>query len=116
MLMDSMKEKRGWLESEDEIEVDEARREFLARKGKILYGKFCGTDGRGICAESFAEYHLWLGEVVIVRDFLVFLHEQRELLQEAPGDNPELQIKLELTVDLIERIEAHLGEKERLPA
>ena len=36
----------------------------LAQKGRILYGKFCGTGGRGICAESFALHHIWRGEGV----------------------------------------------------
>ena len=30
------------------------RRAMLANKGRRLYGKYCGTRGRGICAESFA--------------------------------------------------------------
>jgi len=34
------------------------RRASLADKGRRLYGKFCGTGGRGICAESFAVYHI----------------------------------------------------------
>ena len=111
MLLNSMKQTRGWLESDDEIEVAPDRRAHLARKGQVLYGKFCGTDGRGICAESFAEYHLWLGEIVIVRDFLEYLDNQRLILSQLDLAEPDIRRRLEMTVDLIERVEAHLGEK-----
>ena len=36
----------------DELAPD--RRAALADTGRRLYGKFCGTGGRGIRAESFA--------------------------------------------------------------
>ena len=111
MLLDSMKETRGWLESDDEVEVAPDRRAHLARKGQVLYGKFCGTDGRGICAESFAEYHLWLGEIVVVQDFLEFLDHQRLILSQLDLAEPDIRRRLAMTLDLIERVEAHLGEK-----
>jgi len=57
------------------------RRELLARKGRILYGKFCGTGGRGICAESFALYQLRLGNVEVVHDLLKFLDNQLDALR-----------------------------------
>lgn len=58
----------------------------LAHKGRLLYAKFCGTDGRGICAESFALYHIWRGEAEIARDLLVFLDSEIASLRLAdPG-------------------------------
>jgi hypothetical protein len=45
----------------------------LARKGEILYGKSCGTGGRGTCAESFAVHQLRLGHIEVARDLLQFL-------------------------------------------
>ena len=45
----------------------------LARKGEILYGKSCGTGGRGTCTESFAVHQLRLGHVEVARDLLRFL-------------------------------------------
>ena len=64
-----------------EVNVSPERRAFLAQKGRLLYGKYCGTHGRGICSESFAEYHIWRGELVVVRDFLAFLKIQIESLR-----------------------------------
>lgn len=58
---------------DEEVEVSAERRALLACKGQRLYDKYCGTKGRGICAESFAEYHIWRGEWVVARDFLVYL-------------------------------------------
>lgn len=95
--------------SDFEIEVPLERRELLACKGQRLYGKYCGTKGRGICAESFAEYHIWRGELVVARDFLVFLSAQLELLRRSPC-TPEIQQQLVMTEGLIERIRRHLGE------
>jgi hypothetical protein len=60
-------------ESEIETEIDPVRRARLIAKGRILYGKYCGTDGRGICAESFALHHIRLGEPIVARDLLDFL-------------------------------------------
>ena len=48
----------------------------LARKGEILYGKFCGTGGRGICAEFFALHQTRLGNIEVVHDLLRFLDAQ----------------------------------------
>src|SRR4051812_28077821 len=64
-----------------DVELSPEQRERLAHKGRILYGKFCGTDGKGICAESFALYHLWRGEPVVARDLLAFLDSQAEALR-----------------------------------
>jgi hypothetical protein len=77
-----------------------------------LSGKIAPRIGRGICAESFAEYHLWRGEVVIVRDFLEFLYSQRLILRQLDLSDPDIRRRLEMTQDLIERVEAHLGVKE----
>jgi hypothetical protein len=54
-----------------ELSPEERRR--LARKGEILYGKSCGADGRGTCAESFALHQLRLGRAEVARDLLRFL-------------------------------------------
>ena len=90
--------------SEHEIVVAPERRAFLATKGKLLYSKYCDTSGKGICAESFAEYHLWRGEYVVVRDLLVFLQEQEVILQL----EPDKAYQLEITRQLIQRIEHQL--------
>ena len=52
------------------------RRAMLAEKGRRLYGKYCGTRGRGVCAESFAVYHLGRGEAVAAADLLAYLETQ----------------------------------------
>jgi hypothetical protein len=92
---------------EGEVEVSAERREQLARKGQTLYGKFCGTNGHGICAESFAEYHAWRGEWAIVRDLLAYLYKQVETLRQTQADGE----RLSMTELLINRIEAIIGEK-----
>ena len=94
----------------DEVPVAEERRTFLAQKGKILYAKYCGTRGHGICSESFAEYHIWRGELVIARDFLVFLDAQVQVLLRTSPCTQEIQQQLAMTEGLIERIRGHLGE------
>ncbi|MCI0711773.1 MAG: hypothetical protein L0154_16580 [Chloroflexi bacterium] len=88
----------------DEIDVTPERRAHLAEKGKRLYQKYCGLDGKGICSEAFAEYHLECGEVVVVEDFLVYLNEIVGQIEE-----PD---RLEITRRLINRIEDLLGVKE----
>ena len=90
----------------EEIEISDERREQLARKGQALYGKYCGTKGRGICAESFVEYHMWRGEFAVARDFLEFLRIQLEILRQSPAEGNQLPI----TEQLVSRIEALLGE------
>lgn len=95
---------------EFEVEVAPERRALLAVKGRRLYGKYCGTKGRGICAESFAEYHIWRGELVIARDLLVYLQTQVETLRRTTPCTPEAQQQLVMTEKLIERIKGHLGE------
>ena|ERR1700694_368527 len=95
----------------EEIAVTDERRTALARKGQALYGKYCGMDGRGICAESFAEYHVWRGEYTVARDFLVFLSAQLETLQQTASTDPEAAAQLEMTEALISRIRALLGEE-----
>lgn len=89
-----------------EVEVALERREKMALKGRRLYEKYCGLDGKGICAESFAEYHISLGELVIARDFLVYLHERLETLrsQNAPAN------LITMIERLIRQIRGHLGE------
>ena len=57
------------------------RRGQLARKGQVLYGKSCGSPGRGTCAESFALKQLRLGNRDVVHDFLQFLEGQLGVLR-----------------------------------
>ena len=95
----------------DEIEVTAERRQALAHKGEVLYGKYCGTGGRGICAESFAEYHVWRGEYAVARDFLVFLAAQLDTLHQTSAATFEMQEQLVMTERLITRIQALLGEE-----
>jgi hypothetical protein len=99
-----------WSQSEVEIEVTPERREFLAQKGRRLYGKYCGLNGEGICAESFAEYHIWRGELVVARDFLVFLNLQAEMLRQLSLTDPAFEAQLHITERLIARITHLLGE------
>jgi hypothetical protein len=95
---------RSW-----EVSVNAERRAFLARKGQLLYGKYCGTQGRGICAVSFAEYHVWRGEYVVACDFLSFLAAQAETLRQEVGLDCAVADRLDITEQLIERIETLLG-------
>jgi hypothetical protein len=75
----------------------------LAQKGRILYTKFCGTDGKGICAESFALHHIWRGEGEVARDLLAFLETEVVALRDHdPGG------RLPLAVELAARIRRHL--------
>jgi hypothetical protein len=92
-----------------EVEVSSERRALLAEKGQRLYGKYCGTKGRGICAESFAEYHIWRGELVVARDFLAFLNQQAERIRQISPCTPELEQQSAMTERLIERIQSLLG-------
>jgi hypothetical protein len=64
-----------------EAGISPEQRARLANKGRLLYAKFCGTEGRGICAESFALYHIWRGEPEIALDLLVFLDAEVEALR-----------------------------------
>jgi hypothetical protein len=93
----------------DEVEISAERRVALARKGQALYGKYCGLHGKGICAESFAEYHAWRGEYCVVRDFLDFLYSHAEMLK-AVADIE----RHEITEQLIQRLEMLLGEKQTI--
>jgi hypothetical protein len=72
--------------SRGQSELSEERRALLARKGRILYGKSCGTGGRGTCAGSFAQYQLRLGHVAVVRDLLEFLNGRLDALR---ADDPD---------------------------
>ncbi len=81
-----------------------AERARLAHKGRLLYGKFCGTDGRGICAESFALYHIWRGEPEVARDLLDFLDARIEALT---AEDPEG--RLAMTRALADRIRRYLA-------
>lgn len=81
----------------DEVPVAEERRAFLAQKGKILYAKYCGTQGHGICSESFAEYHIWRGEYVIVRDFLIYFESELISLRDEALTNPQAAFQLTMT-------------------
>ncbi|GAB5493701.1 MAG: hypothetical protein Phog2KO_39160 [Phototrophicaceae bacterium] len=80
-----------------EMELTDKRRALLAEKGKRLYQKYCGLNGEGICAESFAEYHALRGEHEVVNDFLDFLH----IMITVETDST----KIKITEELVERIE-----------
>jgi hypothetical protein len=81
-----------------------ARREALAVKGRLLYGKFCGTGGRGICAESFAVYHISRGEVTVAEDLIAFLEATAtDLAAEDPHN------RVAATRGLAERIRGHVA-------
>lgn len=81
------------------------RFEFLRLKGRLLYGKDCGTHGEGICAENYALYHLARGEIDIVHEFLAFLESQVLALLEADPEG-----RLAMTERLLQRIRAQLLE------
>jgi hypothetical protein len=85
-------------------ELSADRRALLARKGQILYGKSCGTRGRGVCAESFARYQLGLGHVAVVRDLLQFLNSQLDALR---ANDPEglLPMTESLTAEIRQLLE-----------
>ena len=88
-----------------ESELSDERRMKLAEKGRSLYGKFCGTGGRGICAESLAVYHLGRGEAVVVVDLIAFLEAEAGRLCEA-----DTQGRYDATRGLTTRIRGHLQE------
>ena len=90
-----------------EVEIAPERRARLIVKGHILYGKYCGLDGRGICAEHFALHHIRLGEPIVARDLLGYLVERIEELQVCDPDD-----RLAMTETLAERIRFHLEGEE----
>jgi hypothetical protein len=96
----------------DEVLVDDARRKFLANKGMVLYAKYCGTRGHGICSESFAEYHIWRGEYIVARDFLAYLEIQLTDLRQQAKHDTQAAFQLTITQGLFDRIHALLGETE----
>jgi len=85
-------------------ELTPERRAWLTIKGQLLYGKYCGTQGQGICAESFALYHLRRGESEVVVDFLAFLEQEIARLVRA---DPEQ--RLAMTKQLMTRVQRHLN-------
>lgn len=85
-----------------EVELTDTRRIKLVLKSELLYGKYCRLNGNGICAESFAEYHMLRGEYIVVSDFLNFL--QNRLTTQT---NPQI---IKITQELIQRVEALLFE------
>jgi hypothetical protein len=87
-------------------ELPAEHRALLARKGRILYVKSCGTGGRGACAASFARYQLRLGNVVVVHDLLQFLDSQVDALR---ADDPEGL--LPMTEALAAKIRRHLEDE-----
>ena len=97
------KPEREWfIRAADNVvaELTDERRAQLAHKGQLLYGKYCGLDGKGIYAESFAEYHMLRGEHVVVTDFLEFLRCALNI-ETGPA-------RIQITEQLIRRIEAML--------
>ena len=83
-----------------EMELTEERRAQLAHKGQVLYEKYRRLNGEDICAESFAQYHVLRGEDVVVTDFLAFLRDTLSTETDSA--------KIEITTDLIQRVEALL--------
>jgi hypothetical protein len=86
------------------------QRARLAHKGRLLYGKSCGTGGTGTCAESFALYHIWRGEAEVARDLLAFLETQVAALREHDPDG-----KLAMTEELAKRLRRHLESEADAP-
>jgi hypothetical protein len=89
--------------SQVDVGLSPEQRARMAHKGRLLYGKFCGTGGRGICAESFALYHLWRGEPEVALDLLSFLEAEIEALR---ADDPSG--RLAMTQELAGRLRHHL--------
>ena len=87
-------------------ELSPEARARLALKGRILYTKFCGTDGKGTCAESFALHHIGRGEGEVARDLLAFLETEVTALRDHDPDG-----RLPLAVELATRIRCHLEAK-----
>ena len=79
------------------------QRTRLAHKGRLLYGKSYGTGGTGICAKSFALYHIWKGEAEVARDLLAFLETRVAALREHDPDG-----KRAMTDELANRLRGHL--------
>jgi hypothetical protein len=86
-----------------EVEISPERRARLAVKGRNLYAKFCGTVGRGNCAESFALHHIRLGEPTVALELIAFLDERIEHLRVGDPDD-----RLAMTEALADRIRSHL--------
>jgi hypothetical protein len=84
-------------------ELTPHRRAVLADKGRRLYRKFCGTLGRGICAESFAVYHIGRGEAAVAEDLLAHLDGEVARLEQADPHG-----WLAATRGLADRIRRHL--------
>jgi len=87
-------------------ELSPERRAWLARKGRILYGKSCGTRGRRSCFESFLLHQLRLGNLDVVHDLSLFLEGQLGMLKQHDPDG-----LMPMTEALATRIRRHL-EKE----
>jgi hypothetical protein len=81
-------------------ELSPEHRTRLARKGQILYDKFCGEGGT--CAEQFALHQLRLGNREVVEDLLRFLEGRIAALR---THDPEGL--LPMTESLAERIRRH---------
>ena len=81
------------------------RQAMLADKGRRLYGKFCGTGGRGICAESFAVFHIGRCEVAVADDLVAYLDGVIAELEMADPHG-----RLAATRGLVARVRRHLAE------
>ncbi|MGL4463238.1 MAG: hypothetical protein ACRC1K_13905 [Planctomycetia bacterium] len=90
---------------ESEERLAQERRVMLADKARRLYGKFCGTGGRGICAESFAVYHISRGEATVAVDLAAYLDG---VVSELESTDPHG--RLAATRGLAARIRRHLAE------
>ena len=89
-----------------DAELTPERRARLAAKGRLLYFKFCGTAGRGVCAEGFALYHIWRGEAAVAADLLAFLDARVATLRAHDPDG-----RLDLTERLAARVRRRLREE-----
>jgi hypothetical protein len=90
--------------AEEDHRTQAHRNAMLAEKGKRLYRKYCGTGGRGICAESFAVYHIGRGEEFVAADLAD--HLDREI---AAFEQSDPHRRLEATRGLAARIRRHMA-------
>lgn len=100
-----MRRRRVYELCEVDKELTPDRRAMLAAKARRLYGKYCGTGGRGICAESFAVYHIGRGEIAVAEDLIVYLDGVVAELKQADQHG-----HLAATHGLARRIRQHLAD------
>ena len=86
--------------------LDAGRRARLALKGERLYLKYCGRNGRDICAESFAKYQLTIGNLGVVVDYIAFLEGRL-----AGFSTDDSDPRKAMTADLLARIRRHIEQE-----